>query len=311
MANSTPPPPGVYVPAVLFFDENEDLDLSSIKAHVLRLAQGGVTGILVQGSNGEAQHLSHEERKITIRLARDTLNENGFRDVRVIAGTGGQSTRETKKLCSDAQEAGATHALVLTPAVWAPQMTVDKILKFHRDVADASPIPTMIYNFPTVTAGLNLDSDTIGALGQHPNIVGTKLSCADVGKLHRLASTLPSEKFATFPGSSAVFLQGLISGSAGVIGALPNVAPKAHAELYRLWKEGKLAEAQKLQALLGHADWELQKLGSIAGIKAIVSKHFGYGNTNVRGPLTPRDLEAAGPSATTKLEELIALEKSL
>ena len=169
----------------------------------------------------------------------------------------------------------------------------------------------MIYNFPTVTAGLNLDSDIIGALGEHPNIVGTKLSCADVGKLHRLTSTLPSDKFATFPGSSAVFLQGLVSGSAGIIGALPNVAPKAHAELYRLWKEGKLAEAEKLQASSGHADWELQKLGSIAGIKAVVSKHFGYGNLNVRGPLTPADLAVVGPKASTKLEELIVLEKSL
>ncbi|KAJ2994154.1 hypothetical protein NUW54_g7600 [Trametes sanguinea] len=124
-------------------------------------------------------------------------------------------------------------------------------------------------------------------------------------------STLPASKFATFPGSSAVFLQGLVSGSAGIIGALPNVAPKAHAELYRLFKAGKLQEAEKLQALLGHADWELQKLGSIAGIKAVVSKHFGYGNTNVRGPLTPRDLDAVGAAATAKLEELIALEKSL
>ena len=62
---------------------------------------------------------------------------------------------------------------------------------------------------------------------------------------------------------------------------------------------------------LHEADWELQKLGSIAGIKAVVSKHFGYGNLNVRGPLTPRDLEAAGSSATAKLEELIVLEKNL
>ena len=88
----------------------------------------------MQGSNGEAQHLSPEERKATIRLTRDTLNENGFEHVLVIAGTGGQSTRETKKLCADAKIAGATHALVLTPAVWAPQMSKERILKFHRDV---------------------------------------------------------------------------------------------------------------------------------------------------------------------------------
>ena len=124
-----------------------------------------------------------------------------------------------------------------------PFLSIQWIILISLQVADASPIPTMIYNFPVVTAGLDLDSDTILALAKHPNIVGTKLSCADVGKLHRLTSTLPATKFATFPGSSAVFLQGLVSGSAGIIGALPNVAPKAHAELYRLYKEGKLAEA--------------------------------------------------------------------
>ncbi|KAH9945227.1 dihydrodipicolinate synthetase [Epithele typhae] len=308
---SSPPPPGVYVPAVLFFDEAEELDVVAIKAHTLRLAQGGVTGILVQGSNGEAQHLSHEERKATISLTRATLDENGFQNVLIIAGTGGQSTRETRKLCVDAKEAGASHALVLTPGVWPNQMNKDRILKFHRDVADASPIPTMIYNFPVVTAGLNLDSDIIAALAVHPNIVGTKLSCADVGKLNRLTSSLSPEKFATFPGSSSVFLQGLVVGSAGIIGALPNVAPKAHLHLYKLFKEGKMAEAQKLQGLLAHADWELQKLGSIAGIKAVVSKHFGYGSTDVRGPLTPQNLEAVDAAAITKLEELIALEKTL
>ncbi|KZT07757.1 dihydrodipicolinate synthetase [Laetiporus sulphureus 93-53] len=306
--NSTPPPPGVYVPAVLFFDENEEFDVPAIKAHILRLAKGGVTGILVQGSNGEAQHLSHDERKEAIRLTRQTLNENGFQDVVIVAGTGAQSTRETKKLCADAAEAGAAYCLVLTPSVWPAQMTAEKIFKFHRDVADASPIPTMIYNFPVVTAGLNLDSDIIGALAQHPNIVGTKLSCGMVGKLHRLTSSVPASKFATFPGVSDVFLQGLVSGSAGLIGALPNVAPKAHMEVYRLYKAGKLEEATKIQALLGHADWELGKLGSIGGIKAVVSKHFGYGTTVVRGPLSAAVITTAN---TQKLDELIVLEKSL
>jgi len=306
--NSTPPPPGVYVPAVLFFDENEDLDIPAIKAHVLRLAKGGVTGILVQGSNGEAQHLSHDERKEAIKLTRQILNENGFEQVVVIAGTGAQSTRETKKLCADAAEAGATFCLVLTPSVWPNQMTPEKILKFHRDVADASPIPTMVYNFPVVTAGLNLDSDIIGELALHPNIVGTKLSCGTIGKLHRLTSSVPASKFATFPGVSDVFLQGLVSGSAGLIGALPNVAPKAHMEVYRLYKAGQIKDAEKIQALLGHADWELGKLGSIGGIKAVVSKSFGYGNTNVRGPLSAA---AVTPTSTQKLDELIAFEKSL
>jgi len=108
-----------------------------VKAHVLRLAIGGVTGILVQGSNGEAQHLSHEERSAAIRFTRKTLDENGFAKVLVIAGTGAQSTRETIKLCRDAKEAGATFALVLTPSTWVPAMSRENILRFHQTVSVA------------------------------------------------------------------------------------------------------------------------------------------------------------------------------
>lgn len=132
---SKAPPPGVYVPAVIFFTKEDELDIPSIKSHVLRLAKGGVTGILVQGSNGEAQHLSHEDRFLAIKTTRETLNENGFRHLIVMAGTGALSTKETKILNVEAKEAGADFVLVLTPGVWPPQMTKDNIIKFHREVS--------------------------------------------------------------------------------------------------------------------------------------------------------------------------------
>ncbi|KAF8206545.1 hypothetical protein K438DRAFT_1714957 [Mycena galopus ATCC 62051] len=307
-----PPPPGYYVPAVLFFDSNEDFDVPAIQAHVLRLARGGVTGILVQGSNGEAQHLSHDERKEAIRLTRATLDENGFQNTLVIAGTGAQSTRETKKLCVDAKEAGASHVLVLTPSTWPPQMNVDNIIRFHREVADASPLPYMIYNFPVVTAGIDLDSDAIATLAQHPNIVGTKLSCGQIGKLHRLASTFPRTEFATFAGRSDFFFTSLLAGGAGLIGALVNVVPKVHGQLLKLHEEGNFKEAMALQAKLAHADWAMQKLGGISGVKAVVSKNFGYGVPNVRGPLKALAVESLdGNKHAETVAELIALEKSL
>ncbi|TFK21179.1 dihydrodipicolinate synthetase [Coprinopsis marcescibilis] len=308
---AAPPPPGVYVPAVLFFDENEEFDITAIKAHVLRLAEGGVTGILVQGSNGEAQHLSHDERKQAISLTRETLDQAGFQNVLVIVGTGGQSTRETKKLNEDAHKAGASHALVLTPGVWPKLMTLDNIVRFHREVADASPIPTMIYNFPGVTAGIDLDSDTVLALATHPNIVGTKLSCGNIGKIQRVASTLPSSSFATFSGRSDAYVHGLNAGSAGVIAALVNIAPKLHVKVYRLWKEGKAEEVMALQALLGHADWAASKIGGIGGIKAIVSTHFGYGQPFVRGPLKSGNPEALDVNPHYKvILQLIDAEKN-
>lgn len=93
-----------------------------------------MTGILVQGSNGEAQHLSHEEKIKCLKVTRETLDKNGFQNVVIIAGTGAQSTRETILLCEEAKEAGASHVLVLTPSTWPGAMSRENILRFFRTV---------------------------------------------------------------------------------------------------------------------------------------------------------------------------------
>lgn len=223
-----------------------------------------------------------------ITRTRATLNENGFQNVLVIAGTGAQSTRETIKLCEDAHKAGASHALVLTPSTWPPQMTRENIIRFHTSVADKSPIPTMVYNFPVVTAGQDLDSDILATLAKHPNIVGTKLSCGNIGKLHRLCyGDIPQSKFAVFAGRSDVLTHAILSGGSGAIAALVNIAPKVHARVFKLAREGKVKEAMELQGILAHSDWISGKTGGIAGLKGVIAEHFGYGNRTVRGPLAP------------------------
>lgn len=170
----------------------------------------------------------------------------------------------------------------------------------------------MIYNFPVVTAGQDLDSDTLAILAEHPNIVGAKLSCGNIGKLHRLTTRFSSSEFAVFAGRTDLLLQGLISGSAGAIAALVNILPKVHARLLKLYLEGDLKEAMKLQGKLGHADWAIGKIGGIGGVKAIVSKNFGYGNNFVRGPLKAVDSERLQENNHyAAMEEMIALEKSL
>ncbi|KZV80692.1 aldolase [Exidia glandulosa HHB12029] len=307
-----PPPAGIYVPAVLFFTPDDELDLAAISEHVLRLARGGVTGILVQGSNGEAQHLSHDERSRAIRHTRKTLDDAGFCHVRIMAGTGAQSTRETRTLCEEAKDAGAEWALVLTPSTWVPAMSPDAIIRFHREVAQGSPIPTLIYNFPVVTAGIDLDSDVLGTLAQETNIVGVKLSCGQIGKLSRLTTQNPLSKFSPFIGRADVLLPSLQAGSAGGILALANIAPRACVKLFKSFKNGDLEEARKLQDLFVHADWAITKLGGIGGVKAIVTRGFGYGSGLVRGPLTPASEQKLQQTAGVKwLDELVALEKSL
>jgi 4-hydroxy-2-oxoglutarate aldolase len=99
---------------------------------------------------------SHDERNQAISLTRTTLDENGFKHVLVIAGTGAQSTRETKKICADAKDAPASHALVLTPSTWPPQMTVDNSLRFHREVSRYIEMHVVICNLNEITLRLQM-----------------------------------------------------------------------------------------------------------------------------------------------------------
>ena len=113
------PPRGIYVPAVAFFHEDESLDFDAITAHLTRLAKANIDGLVIQGSNGEGMHMSHEERTQVLKLARGILNEHGKPGAVIVAGCGAQSTRETIQLCRESKEAGADFALVLSPSFWS------------------------------------------------------------------------------------------------------------------------------------------------------------------------------------------------
>jgi len=176
MARSRVPPSGIYTPLVTFYNKDESLDLPSIEKHALRISAGNTAGLVLQGSNGEAVHLDNDERTTIIRRVRSVLDANGFQNVTLIAGAGAPSKIATLKLAREAKEAGAEFVLVLPPSYWAAAMTRPVLVKYFRAVADESPLPVLVYNFPLVSNGLNIDSDTMIDLAQHPNIVGCKLT---------------------------------------------------------------------------------------------------------------------------------------
>ena len=141
-------------------------------------------------------------------------------------------------------------------------------------------------------------------------IIGCKLTCGNVGKLQRISSTLSAESFAAFGGKSDFFLPALVAGSHGIIAALANVAPKTHVELLRLWGKGDLKAAQVLQSKLSQADWALSKVG-IAGVKAVVSYHFGYGTGRGRRPLGISNVTSLSEDIVSSIQALVEVEKKL
>lgn len=169
----------------------------------------------------------------------------------------------------------------------------------------------MVYNFAKVTAGLDLDADTIAALGAHPNIVGTKLSCGHLGKLTRLVTSLPPYSFVPFIGRSDSFLPALAVGGPGGIMVLVNIVPRAHRALWNAWHDGRVEDARNIQRMLAHCDAIVSKYGGIGFTKALVAREYGYGGATVRGPLATASVDQLSSTDATQIDELIAFERSL
>lgn len=308
--------PGIYVPTVCFFNpDTEELDLNTTAKHAVRLAHAGVQGIATQGSNGEAVHLSHRERNLVTSTTRKALDDAGYGHMPVIVGCGAQSTREAVELCEEASSAGGDYALVLPPSYYSGLHAKDTVSNFFREVANKSPIPVLIYNFPAAASGIDLNSDTIIELSEHPNIAGCKLTCGNTGKLNRIAAATraatPSEPGAGFMcmgGSADFILQTMVGGGSGVIAGFANLAPKACIRLVELVEAGDLKEARKLQAVIARGDWAAIR-GGVVGTKSALQSHFGYGGY-ARKPL-PRPTKDEAARWRVDFDESVNLERTL
>ncbi|EGS19590.1 putative dihydrodipicolinate protein [Thermochaetoides thermophila DSM 1495] len=313
--------PGVYVPTLCFFEEGtEDLDLDTIARHAVRLARAGVTGLCTQGSNGEAVHLTHAERRLVTATTRKALNDAGFAHMPLIVGCGAQSTRETIQHCREAWEAGGDYALVLPPSYYASLFAPASgtVFDFFTAVADASPIPIIIYNYPGGAGGLDLSSDVIIKLSEHPNIVGVKLTCGNTGKLNRVAAATRAaagksynpEKpdFLVLAGSADFTMQALIAGGHGILAGLANIAPRACVRIIELYHQGRIAEAQALQEVVARGDWTAIQ-GGVVGCKSGMQGWMGYGGY-ARSPL-PKPTPEQARAWKEGFRELVLLEKSL
>ena len=129
------------------------------------------------------------------------------------------------------------------------------VKNFYAQVAQESPLPILIYNFPAVCNGLDLESDIITEIvKRHDNIVGVKLTCGSVAKIARLAATFPPSRFAVLGGQSDFLLGGLAVGSSGCIAAFANVFPRSISKVFDLWSAGKEKEALILQRNLALAE---------------------------------------------------------
>lgn len=281
----------------------------------MRLANAGLAGLVIHGSNGEAVHQTPQERATVIRSIREALDAEAFTSFPLIAGCSAQGVIPTVQSCAEAAQAGASYAIVLPPSYYRPSMTPAVLESFYTAVAEQSPIPILMYNYPGAAAGVDMDSDLMARIARHDNVVGAKLTCANTGKLTRLAAATdavtPSHTgsgFLATGGLADMTLQTIVSGGSGIIAGTANVLPKLCVKLWEMGVEGQFREAMELQSVLARADWEVTRLG-IAGTKSALSQYFGYGGSPRRPLQVLGRSEAVG--LVDSLREAVKVEGGL
>src|SRR5215831_6370327 len=160
---------GVFAPLPTPFDDAGAIDTARLRAAIGRWIAQPLTGFVVLGSNGEAVLLDEDEADRVIAAARESVPPGRP----LIIGAGRESTQATVRAVRRAAELGADYVLVRTPGFFKSQMTTEAFVRHYSIVADASPVPVLLYNFTALT-GVNLLPAAVSRLAPHPNIVGMK-----------------------------------------------------------------------------------------------------------------------------------------
>lgn len=262
---------GIFPPLPTAFDDQENLALDKMQANILALSKYDLAGFLVLGSNGELVHLSEEEKIEVYQGCRKAIPE----DKLMIAGTGGQTTRETIRLSIAAANAGADAVLVLNPFYYKGLMTTNALVAHYHTVADACSIPVIIYNMPA-NSGLDMNADQILAIANHPNIVGLKDSGGNITKIADIiARAKPG--FQVLAGSAGFLLSAFTVGAVGGILALANIAPQQCIDIHQHFQNKDIDKARKLQAAMIPVNTAVTSRWGVPALKSAMQSIGLYG----------------------------------
>lgn len=271
---------GIYTPIVTPFTPTGDIDERGVLANVDRYLASPLTGLVVLGSNGEAAQLDDDEADRLIDVVRGRVP----RGRPLLIGTGRESTRATIAACRRAAAAGADAVMARTPSFYKPQMTSDAFVGHYTAVADASPVPVLLYNV-TMYTGVNLLPDAVARLSEHPNIVGLKDSGNDMLQIADYLSRAAAG-FTVLAGAAPTLFSASALGVHGAVLALAGIVPELCVELFSHVRAGRLDEARSLQRRLMPLARAIGPIHGVPGLKAALDLLGLHGGTP-RPPLRP------------------------
>jgi 4-hydroxy-2-oxoglutarate aldolase len=284
---------GILPPLVTPFRDDGAVDLVAFEANLEAYSAFDLGGYLVLGSNGEAGALEEQEKLALIGAAR-----RGAGKRLLLAGTGLEGTAATIALTRKAADAGADAALVLTPCYYKAQMRAEVLKRHFEAVAEASPIPILLYSVPVFT-GLPLPPELPGSLSGHPRIVGMKDSSGDIGLMGRVLASVPAT-FAVACGSAPVLYPALCLGAAAGVLAVACCAPRTAAALFRAFRNGEREKALRLQRAITPLATAVTASYGVPGLKLALDL-AGFKGGLPRAPLLP-----APPGARAEITRLLA-----
>jgi 4-hydroxy-tetrahydrodipicolinate synthase len=277
---------GSIVALVTPMDQHGRLDLSAVRSLVALHLENGTSGLVVAGTTGESPTLDPPEFQALL----SAVCEQVAGAVPVIAGTGSASTAKSVEMTRRAADLGADGVLVVTPYYNRP--TQNGLIAHFSAVADAAPVPVLMYNVPART-GVDMHAETTVALAHHPRIAGIKEALPDMERVGKLLGSCP-EDFRILSGDDGSCAQAMLLGAAGVVSVAANVDPARMSALCRAALAGDRQTTERV-------DGELRELFGLLGIESNpipvkwALRELGLIESGIRLPLQVLDERHRGP----------------
>jgi 4-hydroxy-2-oxoglutarate aldolase len=271
---------GIYPALTTPFDANGAVQLDHLRENIARYNQTALAGYVVIGSTAESVFLSRAEMEQILATVRETAAPGRI----LIAGTGAESTAETISRTQAAANLGYDCALVKTPYYYKPALSAESYVEHYRRVADASPIPVLLYSVPQFT-GVALEADLVARLAEHPNIIGMKDSSGNVQRVGEIINAVP-EEFQVLVGSAGTLFPSMMLGAKGGVLALADFLPELCLALYEAITIKNISVARELQRMISPASKKIVGGMGIPGSKYAMDCR-GFHGGSARPPLLP------------------------
>jgi 4-hydroxy-2-oxoglutarate aldolase len=292
---------GVFLPVTTPFDEvTGDIAPVSWRENLRRYSQEPIDGLVLFGSTGEGELLDEAEKARLTAFARDVVPSS----IVIMVGASANSTRGTIAAVKAVAAEGADVVLVHPPGYFGPFLAAAALVGHFRAVADASPVPVLIYHMPKYT-GVTLDPGMMGELVRHPNVIGLKDSSGDLKRFASYTESCPRDR-RLFVGNGTLLYAALELGGAGGILAIADLLPARCAEVVAAFRSGDKTRAGALQESLSVVHKEIVGRYGPVGVKHGLDL-LGYTGGPPRAPLIPLDAKAQADVARV-LREAGALE---